>query len=120
VGETALAYKGRLTTGIVFKVLSKVNAAYGTSLSGKELASKISNLASVGIVDVQAFAFFSEVEEGLQREFLAVMGLDPVTVAQVAQAFSTLAGYSLPLAAGVDTDILCSTEQNRIEAKRPF
>jgi hypothetical protein len=83
---------------VAVKVLSTVNAPYGTALSAEQLAFKISDLASAEYFDPSAFSFFSEVDEGLQNSFLVEMHVDPMIVSEVARKFSALAGYQLPLA----------------------
>jgi len=83
---------------VTVKVLSTVNAPYGTMLSAEQLASKISDPASADHFDPSAFSFFSEVDEGLQNSFLDEMHVDPVIASDLARKFSELAGYTLPLA----------------------
>lgn len=83
---------------VAVKVLSTVNAPYGTTLSADQLASKISDPASVDHFDPSAFSFYSEVEEGLQTSFLDEMHVDPAVAFDIARKFSALAGYTLPLA----------------------
>lgn len=83
---------------LAIMVLSTVNAPYGTSLSAEQLAAKISDPESVTHCDPAAFSFYSEVEEGLQNSFLQEMHIDPHIAADVAQRFSAVAGYTLPLA----------------------
>ncbi|MQV88299.1 hypothetical protein GHK39_27800 [Sinorhizobium medicae] len=80
------------------KVLSTVNAPYGTTLSAEQLASKISDPASAVSFDPSAFSFFSEVDESLQISFLDEMHVDPTAASDLARKFSLLAGYPLPLA----------------------
>ncbi|WP_457813780.1 hypothetical protein U8C43_07455 (plasmid) [Sinorhizobium meliloti] len=82
---------------VAVKVLSTVNAPYGTTLSAEQLAAKISDPASAVSFDPSAFSFFSEVDKSLQISFLAEMHVDP-TAASLARKFSVLAGYPLPLA----------------------
>lgn len=83
---------------VAVKVLSTVNAPYGTTLSAEQLASKISDPTSADYFDPSAFSFFSEVDVGLQNSFLNEMHVDPVIASKLAQRFSELAGYPLPLA----------------------
>ncbi len=83
---------------VAVKVLATVNAPYGTALSAEQLASKISDPASVDLFDPSAFCFFSEVYEGLQYSFLDEMCVDPMIACELARKFSALAGYPLPLA----------------------
>ncbi|AVA25699.1 hypothetical protein ACXHXG_24115 [Rhizobium sp. LEGMi198b] len=83
---------------VAVKVLSTVNAPYGTALSAEQLASKISDPASADYFDPSAFSFFSEVDEGLQNLFLDEMHIDRVIASDLARKFSVLAGYTLPLA----------------------
>jgi hypothetical protein len=82
---------------VALLVLSTVNAPYGTSLAARELARLVADPASASRGDSSAFAFFSEVPEGLQRAFLDEMGLDHGQVGEVAARFEELAGYPLPL-----------------------
>ncbi|TGD97365.1 hypothetical protein [Methylobacterium nonmethylotrophicum] len=84
--------------GLATKVLSTVNAPYGANLTAYELAAKIADPASVNANDASVFAFFSEVREELQRQFIAQMGIDPSRARTVAAQFAVKAGYSLPLA----------------------
>jgi hypothetical protein len=83
---------------VAVKVLSTVNAPYGTAFSAEQLATKISDPASADCFDQAAFAFFSEVAEGLQNSFLDEMHIDPSIASDLARKFSDLAGYTLPLA----------------------
>jgi glycerate kinase len=84
---------------VAAKVLSTVNAPYGTALSAAQLAQKIADPASVDTFDASAFAFYSEVDKQLQESFLVEMKIDPATAATMARKFSKLAGYKLALAA---------------------
>jgi len=86
-------------SSVTIKVLSTVNAPYGTNLSVEQLASKISGVASVENFDASASAFYSEVEADLQHQFLNEMGIDHGAASEIAQKFSQLAGYPLALAA---------------------
>lgn len=79
-------------------VLATVNAPYGTSLSAEQLASKLTDTASADNYDVSAFAFFSDVGQDLQHLFLDEMHISMADVSAVAQRFSDMAGYELPLA----------------------
>ncbi|WP_440982814.1 hypothetical protein [Shinella sumterensis] len=86
-------------SSVAFKVLSTVNAPYGTNLSAEQLALKISDIASVENFDASAFAFYSEVKAHLQHQFLNEMEIDHGAASEIAQKFSQLAGYPLALAA---------------------
>lgn len=86
-------------TSVAVKVLSTVNAPYGTNLSAEQLALKISDPASVERFDASAFSFYSEVDASLQNLFLAEMDIDHLVASKIAQGFSDLAGYQLALAA---------------------
>lgn len=85
-------------TFVAATVLATVNAPYGTSLSAEQLASKIANPVSAHQFDVSAFAFFSDVSEDLQHSFLNEMHINLTDASVVAQKFSDMAGYELPLA----------------------
>ena len=85
-------------TLVTMKVLSTVNAPYGTSLSAEQLALKIADPHSADHYDPSAFSFFSEVDESLQHSFLDEMQVDVAAASTVARKFSALAGYDLPLA----------------------
>lgn len=85
-------------TFVAMTVLATVNAPYGTSLSAEQLASKLADPVSADHYDVSAFAFFSDVEEGLQHLFLDEMHISLADASVVAQKFSNMAGYELPLA----------------------
>lgn len=91
-------------TSVAAAVLSTVNAPYGTSLSASDLAAIISDQASAERCDPSAFAFFSEVDPGLQRAFIVEMELDFGAALELACRFSELAGYSLPLSPSDDDD----------------
>lgn len=84
---------------VAAKVLSTVNAPYGTSLSAEQLAQKIASPTSVDAFDASAFAFYSEVDREIQEAFLVEMKIDMDTAALIARKFSKLAGYTLALAA---------------------
>lgn len=79
-------------------ILTTVCAPYGESISAAELAERISDPRSLEKYDACVFAFFSEVSERLQREFINEMGVDPRAAANVAAGFAKLAGFDLPLA----------------------
>ncbi|MBB5536339.1 hypothetical protein GGD55_003046 [Rhizobium giardinii] len=99
---------------VAVKVLSTVNAPYGTTLSAEQLASKISDPASALSFDPAVFSFFSEVDEKLQISFLDEMHVDPTIASELARKFSTLAGYPLPLARAAPLSCLeCGLEQRR-------
>lgn len=68
---------------VAVKVLSTVNAPYGTTLSAEQLASKISDPASAVSFDPSAFSFFSEVDESLQISFLDEMHVDPMAASDL-------------------------------------
>nr|WP_234888453.1 hypothetical protein [Sinorhizobium meliloti] len=80
---------------VAVKVLSTVNAPYGTTLSAEQLASKISDPTSAVSFDPSAFSFFSEVNESLQISFLDEMHVDPMAASDLARKFLALAGYPL-------------------------
>jgi hypothetical protein len=84
-------------SNVALKVLSTVNALYGTNLSAEQLASKISDFASVENFNASAFSFYSEVKADLQHQFLDEMEIGAAS--EIAQKFSQLAGYPLALAA---------------------
>jgi hypothetical protein len=84
---------------VAAKVLSTVNAPYGTSLSAEQLAQRIADPASADVFDASAFAFYSEVDRKLQEAFLVEMKIDMKQAAFIAGKFSKLAGYKLALAA---------------------
>lgn len=90
-----------MLSSIAVKVLSTVNAPYGTNLAPEELAALISDPDSAATSNASAFAFFSEVSEDLQIAFLEEMELDCHAVGRVAASFSDLSGYPLPLASRV-------------------
>lgn len=79
-------------------ILTTVCAPYGKSISAAELAERISDPRSLEQYDASVFAFFSEICERLQREFIKEMGVDPRAAANVAAGFAKLAGFALPLA----------------------
>jgi hypothetical protein len=85
-------------SSVTIKVLSTVNAPYGTNLSAEQLASKISDFASVENFDASAFSFYSELKADLQHQFLDEMEIDHSTASGIAKKFSQLAGYRLALA----------------------
>ena len=85
-------------TFVTMTVLATVNAPYGTSLSAEQLTSKIVDPASAEYYEASAFAFFSEVCESLQHSFLDEMHVNLTDAFVVAQRFSDMAGYELPLA----------------------
>ncbi|SPL62607.1 hypothetical protein [Ochrobactrum soli] len=88
-------------TFVAMTVLATVNAPYGTSLSAEQLASKLADPVSANDFDVSAFAFFSDVSEDLQHSFLNEMHINLADATVVAQKFSDMAGYELPLAKAV-------------------
>jgi hypothetical protein len=85
-------------------VLSTVNAPYGTSLSASDLAAIIGDPSCADRFDPSAFAFFSELDARLQRAFIVEMELDFGAALALAQRFSELAGYALPLSPSEDDD----------------
>ena len=85
-------------TFVTTTVLATVNAPYGTSLSAEQLALKLADPASADHYDASAFAFFSDVSESLQHAFLDEMHVCIADASFVAQPFSDMAGYKLPLA----------------------
>lgn len=87
-----------MRSSVATKVLSTVNAPYGTKLTASDLAALISSTDSAMNGDASAFAFFSEVSEELQIAFVEEMGLDRQAVRDVAAWFADLVGYPLPLA----------------------
>lgn len=108
-------------SSVTIKVLSTVNAPYGTNLSAEQLASKISDIASVESFDASAFAFYSEVNGDLQHQFLNEMGIDHEAASEIAQKFSQLAGYPLALAQVLpDNAWLYPAVGLRTAAKRKF
>lgn len=84
---------------VTTKVLATVNAPYGANLSARQLATKIADPASAESCDASVFAFFSEVGEDLQAQFVELMGVDKAQVRSVARLFEGKVGYSLPLGA---------------------
>ena len=84
---------------IVSKVLTTVNAPYGTVLTAEQLGDRIVSLGSVTDYDCSAFAFFTDVSPALQIAFVEMMELDAEAVTEVANGFAALAGYDLALAA---------------------
>ncbi len=85
-------------------VLSTVNAPYGTSLSAEDLAAIINDPSCADRFDPSAFAFFSEVDARLQRAFIVEMELDFGAAVSLADRFSELAGYPLPLSPSGNDD----------------
>lgn len=86
-------------TDVATSVLATVNAPYGANLSACQLAAKIVDPASLSAFDAPVFAFFSEVNEGLQHQFIDIMGVDHDQAHWMANQFAAKAGYALPLAA---------------------
>ena len=86
-------------SSVALKVLSTVNAPYGTTLSAVQLAAKISDPASIENFDPSAFSFYSEVDADLQKSFLDEMHIDHSAASEIARKFSALAGYSMALVA---------------------
>ncbi|MBW7921173.1 MAG: hypothetical protein H3C51_03635 [Rubellimicrobium sp.] len=83
---------------VATRIMATVNAPYRTAVTADRLAAGLVDPASVTARNAAVFAFLSEVRPQLQREFVTVMGLDMARVRQVADGFSRLAGYRLPLA----------------------
>ncbi len=80
------------------KVMSTVAAPYGVLISAEELAVRIADTGSAASFDCSVFSFLSEVSPKLQLAFIEQMGVSKEAVALVANQFSDLAGYKLPLA----------------------
>ncbi len=89
-------------------VLATVNAPYGANLSAHQLAALIADPKSASDFSLSStdpdfnapvFSFFSEVSPALQLQFVEEMGVDADKVCAVADQFSHLSGYALPLAA---------------------
>ncbi|ETI62717.1 MULTISPECIES: hypothetical protein [Sphingobium] len=80
-------------------VLATVNAPYGANLSAHQLAALITDPKSASDFNAPVFSFFSEVSPALQLQFVQEMGVDADKVCAVADQFSNLSGYALPLAA---------------------
>lgn len=85
-------------TSVAAKVMSTVSAPYGVVVTAVQLAEKIADIGSAETCDCSVFAFLSEVSPQLQRAFIDEMGVSKDAVAKVAQKFSALAGFPLPLA----------------------
>ncbi|MDR6192597.1 hypothetical protein QE372_004931 [Agrobacterium pusense] len=85
-------------SSVAIKVLSTVNAPYGTNLSAEQFASKISDFVNGENFDASAFSFYSEVKADLQHQFLDEMEIDHSAASEVTEKFSKLAGYPLALA----------------------
>ncbi len=86
-------------TSVATSVLATVNAPYGADLSACQLAAKIVDPASLDTFDAPVFAFFSEVNVGLQHQFIELMDVDQEQAHWMADQFAVKAGYSLLLAA---------------------
>jgi len=84
---------------VATQVLATVNAPYGADLSAHQLAAMIADPKSASNFEAPVFSFFSEVALPMQKQFIAGMGVDAVKATQVADEFSKLSGYALPLAA---------------------
>lgn len=87
----------------VSKVMATVNAPYGVAVTPAELAARITDPESAVTLDHAVFAFLSEVSPKLQHDFIAAMAVDAAQVVALAEKFSTLVGYRLPLGVGVWT-----------------
>jgi hypothetical protein len=83
---------------VAAKVMSTVSAPYGVLLTAAQLAEKIADIKSADTCDCSVFAFLSEVSPELQQSFIDEMGVHKGAVIAVAEKFSGLAGYKLPLA----------------------
>ncbi|HTU09546.1 MAG TPA: hypothetical protein VMG08_01510 [Allosphingosinicella sp.] len=88
-----------MTMNVATQVLATVNAPYGADLSAHQLAAMIADPKSASNFEAPVFSFFSEVALPMQKQFIAGMGVDAVKATQVADEFSKLSGYALPLAA---------------------
>jgi hypothetical protein len=86
-------------TGVAAQVIATVNAPYGANLSAHQLAGMIADPKSASECSAPVFAFFSEVDPTLQKQFMKDMGVDEAKVSEVASQFSEQSGYALPLAA---------------------
>jgi len=86
-------------TGVATKVLTTVNAPYGTNLSAHQLAAMITDPKSASDFNAPVFSFFSEVPPALQKQFMKSMGVNEAQASKVAGQLSKLSGYTLPLAA---------------------
>lgn len=84
---------------VATQVLATVNAPYGADLSAHQLAAMITDPKSASNFVAPVFSFFSEVALPMQKQFIAGMGVDAIKASQVADEFSKLSGYALPLAA---------------------
>ena len=84
---------------VATSVLATVNAPYGANLSAQQLAAKIVDPDSLDAVDASVFAFFSEVDERLQHQFIELMGIDLKHYHWMADQFAAKAGYNLSRAA---------------------
>jgi hypothetical protein len=84
---------------VATQVLATVNAPYGADLSAHQLAAMIADPKSASNFVAPVFSFFSEVALPMQKQFIAGMGVDATKATQVADEFSKLSGYALPLAA---------------------
>ena len=80
-------------------VLATENAPYGANLPAHQLAALIADPKSASDFNAPVFSFFSEVSPALQLQFVEEMGVDADKVCAVADQFSHLSGYALPLAA---------------------
>ena len=78
-------------------VIGTVNAPYGVLVTAEQLAAKLTSSKSVEERDPSVFAFLSEVSFKLQNEFIEEMNLNKNKVTLIADAFSEMVGYSLPL-----------------------
>lgn len=78
-------------------VLATVTAPYGANLSAHQLAALIAGPKSASGFNAPAFSFFSEVSPTLQLQLVAEMGVDADKVYAVADRFSHLSSYALPL-----------------------
>ncbi len=84
---------------IAASVIATVTAPYGVDIQPAQLAARICDPKSVETFDGPVFSFLSDVSPDLQLAFIEQMGVNEQAVKTVARQFSSLAGYTLPLAA---------------------
>jgi len=83
---------------VATQVLTTVNAPYGTNVSAHELATLLIDPESATSFNAFVFSFFSEVPPDIQKEFLKEMGVSALAAKEVADQFSRLSGFALPIA----------------------
>lgn len=83
---------------VATQVLTTVNAPYGTNVSAHELATLLIDPESATNFNALVFSIFSEVPSDIQREFLKEMGVSALAARTVADQFSRLSGFALPIA----------------------